>query len=272
MEGFGVKNPREELLKNIREFLTLPERREGGNPEKELARELGIFVVNQGYVSEIDMWKGSWGCKYGNKKISINEYPMPQKEYEYYIFRLGADTETGTQLFPENGDETDQYRFLHETSHAYQQYLVDKESPDNPRMWYDRALKEGEGKIDSNYGLLFEFCYRKRKESKRRAEDPDRGLSTWGNVPDYNCVSDASSQNAVRAIEDANELVTMYLWNPQYLTTFLEYLSGNVPGYDEMSLQEDRLLKISEKEKEKESLKLLVGEYILEMKAEMSEK
>lgn len=267
MESFERKNPREELRKNIEGFLTLPERRDASNPEKELARQLGSFLVDQGYIAEIGMWKGSWGCKYGNKKISINEYPMPKQQYEYYIFRLGADATTGEQLFPDNGGETDQYRFLHETGHAYQQYRIDKESPDNPRMWYDRVLKEGKEKIISTYGLLFEFCYKKRKENKIEAADVDRGLSTWGNVPDYACVQDASSQIAVRAIEDANELVTMYLWNPQYLATFLEYLSENIPGYNEQSLQNDRLIKISEEEKE--ALKLLVEEYIEEMKIQM---
>lgn len=256
------KKQKEELQKNVDGFLTLPDKRGGGNPDKDLAKKLGSFLVNRGYIAAIDMWIGSWGCKYGNKKISINEYPMPEKEYEYYIFRLGTDVATGKQLFPENGDETDQYRFLHETSHAYQQYLVDTESPDNPRMWYDRVLQEGTGKIKSVFGLLFEYCYKKRRENI------NKGLSTWGNVPDYNCVQDPSSQAAVRAIEDANELITMYLWNPQYLDTFFKYLSGNIPGYDDQSLQEDRLSKISENERD--ALRLIVEEYIQEMKREMS--
>ena len=255
------KNQKEELQKNVDGFLTLPERRDGGNPDKDLAKKLGSFLVNKGFIVDIGMWKGSWGCKYGNKKISINEYPMPEKEYEYYIFRLGVDAATGKQLFPENGDEADQYRFLHETGHAYQQYLINKESSDNPLMWYDRVLKEGEGKIKSTFGLLFEFCY------KRRTANVNKGLSTWGNVPNYNCVQDPSSQNAVRAIEDANELVTMYLWPPQYLDAFLDYLSGPIPGYGKSSLHQDRLLKISEDEKE--AIKLLIGEYIREMKIEM---
>lgn len=255
---------KEELRKNVDGFLTLPDRGDGGNPDRELARELGSFLVDQGYIAGIDMWRGTWGCKYEDKKVYLNEHPMPKKQYEYYIFRIGRDAATGKQLYPENGRETDQYRFLHETSHAYQQYLMEKESPENPLMWYDRVVKEGKGKIKSIFGILFEYCF------KKRTGNINKGLSTWGNVPDYNCIQDLNSQGATRALEDANELVTMYLWNPQYLDTFLEYLSGNIPGYDEQSLQKDRLLKISGEEKA--ALKLLVEEYIREMKREMSSK
>ena len=62
------------------------------------------------------------------------------------------------------------------------------------------------------------------------------GLSTWGNVPDYDNISEPS-QSAIRAIEDANELITMYLWNPKYLDVFLDYISININEYDFSNLK-----------------------------------
>ncbi len=255
-----ARDEKREIREAVNAHLALPEKASEGNFEKDLSQKLGSFLVDQGYINKIDMWKGSWGCKYDEeeKAVYLNELPMPKREYEYYIVRLGKNSANGQNLFPTNGDETDQYRFLHETSHAYQQLLMDNEAPDNPGQWYDRVLSDDEQQIDSNLGLLFQYCYQKRKEN------PQKGLSTWGNVPDYNSVQGESSQNATRAIEDANELVTMYLWNPEYLSTFLEYVSVNITGYDETNLAEDKLIKISNTEKE--SLKDLIRGYIAEMK------
>lgn len=255
------RNISQDIQEQVAAYLTLPEKRDAGNQDKNLAKGLGSFLVDQGYISEIDMWRGSWGCKYENKKIYLNELPMPDDQYNYYIFRLGENSETGKELFPTKGEEADQYRFLHETSHAYQEFLMDKESSGSSGAWYNKVLSH---EIDSNLGLLFEYCYKKRNESH------NRGLSTWGNVPDYNNVRHLPSQNAVRAIEDANELVTMYLWHPEYLDTFFDYVSGKIPGYDDSNLQEDKLTKITEEERE--SLKILLEEYITEMKNHFSEK
>lgn len=251
----------QDMREQVTAYLTLPEKRDAGNQDKNLAKVLGSFLVDQGYISGIDMWRGSWGCKYENKKIYLNEQPMPDDQYNYYIFRLGENSETGKKLFPTKGEEADQYRFLHETSHAYQEFLMDKESSDSSGAWYNKVLSN---EIDSNLGLLFEYCYKKRQEN------PDCGLSTWGNVPDYDNVQHLSSRNAVRAIEDANELVTMYLWHPEYLDTFLDYVSGKIPGYDDSNLKEDKLTKITEEERK--SLKILLEEYITEMKNYSAEK
>ena len=226
----------EQTAENVATYLTLPERRNAGNPNKELPRTLGSFLVENRYITGIDMWRGSWGCKYENGTIYLNDRPMSDEQYNYYIFRIGENPATGEQLFTENGDEADQYRFLHETGHAYQQYLMDQECPDNPGDWYNKVVA---GSITSTFGKLWKSCYNNRKRDREQG-----GLSTWGNVPDYNSLPQPS-QNAVRALEDANELVTMYLWHPHYLRTFLHYISGQIPGYGETNLREDKLTKIT---------------------------
>ncbi len=251
-----------ELRGQVNAQLNLPNKREANNPDKDLARNLGDFLVDEGFISEIGINRGSWGYKYENKAINISGVPMPKAQYDYYIFRLGRDPNGGKELFPLIGDETDQYRFLHEVGHAYQDYLIHQESPDNPEGWYDRVLADGGVAVNSNFELLFRYCF------KKRVENPGKGLSTWGNVPDYESVQDQASQYATRAVEDANELIVMYLWNPQYLRTFLDYLSGKIPGYGDANLQEDGLIKISAEEVE--ALKLAIEEYIAGMKQEIS--
>lgn len=68
----------------------------------------------------------------------------------------------------------------------------------------------------------------------------------------------------MRAYEDVNELITMYLWHPEYIETFLEYISWNIPWYGRSSIEDDWLIKITEEEKA--FLKILIGNYINEMK------
>jgi hypothetical protein len=136
--------------------------------------------------------------------------------------------------------------------------LTNKENPNNPNQWYTKASND---EIDSNYAILWNFCFKKRQQG-------GKGLSTWGNVPDYNSIQNPQSQTAIRAIEDANELVTMYLWNPKYFETFLDYLSGNISGYGDSELENDNLAKISNTEKE--VLVSLIEEYVDEMKKNIS--
>lgn len=250
------ENPKEKIRERVEKFLTLPERASVGNPEKGLAKKLGAFLVEKDFINGIDIWEGSWGCKYENGKIYINDLPMSKEQYEYYVFRLGENPSTGEQLFPKRSErEVDQYRFLHETSHAYQEYIKAKECPDSPELWYDKASR---GQIKSFSALLFEHCYDLRKAN------PGKGLSTWGNVPDYNSIENQDSQNATRAIEDANELVTMYLWNPKYLDTFFDYISCEITGYGEADLLKDKLIKLPHEKKE--LLKVVVEKIIADMK------
>ncbi len=232
----------------------MPERISEGNPESGLAKKLGEFLVEKNFINGIDLWERSWGCKYENKKIYMNDVPMSKEQYEHYIFRLGENSFTREQLFP-NQSEADQYRFLHESGHGYQEYIKTKECPDDPESWYTEASK---GQIKSYTALLFEHCYDLRKKN------PGKGLSTWGNVLDYNCVKDADSQNATRANEDANELITMYLWNPKYLDTFLKYISCEIPCYGELNISNDKLIKLPHEEKE--LIKIVVEKVIADMK------
>lgn len=259
----------EKLREDVSDWLTLPEKTKEENPDRELPKKLGDFLIKNKCIEGIGVWRGSWGFKYENGTIHVSENPMPDTAKDYYIFKLPSRLSNGkeTNLFPINDNEIDIYRFLHETSHAYQEHLMKKESPDTPQKWYDRVLLEGSSKIDSTLGILFEFCKKKREQSA-----DGKGLSTWGNVPDYNRITHQESQFATRAIEDANELVTMYLWNPNYFETYIDYLSlsSNVAdkGYNERNLDNDKLIKITEKEAD--AVKELVHNYVEEMKNEIA--
>jgi len=246
---------KQKLKSDLSAYLNLPERIK--HKDSSLPQRLGDFLVDQNLIQGINIWRNSWGFKYENGIIYIGGNEMSDEQYNYYIFRLGIDPETREPLFPKP-EETDQYRFLHETSHAYQEYLINKENSNNPNQWYTKASND---EIDSNYAILWNFCFKKRQQRCG-------GLSTWGNVPDYNSIQNPQSQAAIRAIEDANELITMYLWNPKYFETFLDYLSGNISGYGDSELKSDNLVKISNTEKE--ALVSLIKEYVDEMKKNIS--
>lgn len=241
----------------ISAYLTLPEKRDYANPDIDLAKKLGNFLANKGFINEIDMWHKSWGFRYEDKKIFVSDKPIPQEQRDYYIFRLGSNPETNEPLYPVEEDEINTYRFLHETSHAYQDYLTQKESPEDPKLWHTKAVQL---KLETPFALLFATCYQNRQKTL------NRGFSTWGNIPDYS--RDPNTELAARALEDANELVTMELWNPKYFETFLNYLAGDIPGYGDQDLEKDKLIKISAGEKE--NLTYLVKDYIAQMKQEIS--
>ncbi len=263
--SFEFKNVKKEVREYVESFLTLPKRISETNENKSLPKNLGNFLADKDFIKEIDMWKGSWGFKYNfeNKKISIANREMSKENYEYYIFRLGKD-QNGESLFPKQGDEANQYRFLHETSHAYQNYLIAKESSEkniDPLSWYNQAIQEDD---NSTFSLLFKVCY------TRRQINENKGLSTWGNVPDYESIDNKNNRIGMKAVEDANELITMQLWHPKYLETFLDYLSLDIEGFDETSLEQDGLTKISQNTKQ--SLKGIVELYVEEMKINMERK
>ena len=263
--SFELKNNNKEVYEYIESFLTLPERISETNENKNLPKNLGDFLVNNGFIKGVAMWKGSWGFKYNSvdKKISIAEREMSKENYEYYIFRLG-NAQNGESLSPKQGDETDQYRFLHETGHAYQDYLVNKESSENnfdSLSWYNKAV---EGNNDSTFSMLFKLCFEIRKANE------NKGLSTWGNVPDYENIDVKNNRVAVKALEDANELVVMQLWHPKYLDTFLDYLALKINGYNETSLEKDKLTKISLNTRQ--ILKEIIELYIEEMKINIEKK
>ena len=244
------------LREAVAAYLSLPDKRNYDNPDANLAQNLGGFLVNQGYIRKIAPLSGSWGFMYEDKTISIGDQPISKTNYEHYFFRLGQNPQTREPLYPTGQDETDCYRFLHEVSHAYQDYLTKKENPTNPDTWYQKAAS---GELDSPFAVLFGVC------AQIRQKDINRGLSTWGNVPDY--AADRSTELAARTIDDANELVTMYLWNPEYFNTYLDYLAGDYPGYGDQNLEEDGLTKLTPDGKE--LIRTLVMDYIEEMKQQV---
>ncbi len=276
------KGEKTELKKNMEAYYdSFPKRREVGNHDSELAKQMTLFLIDQEYINEIQKWN-SWGCKYENGTILVNEQPMSQENQKHYIFRLGENSLTGEHLFPKIGEgvggEVDAYRFIHESSHAYQDWRRDKDRSDR---WFEKAISNDSEENSSPMERIFKFCYDKR-------ENKGFGLSTWGNIPEYDEWAKESenkylegkdrneeniekaidyglkNERCIRSWEDLNELATMYLWHPEYLNTFLEYLSGDIDGYGVQDLKNDGYVKITKEEKD--FLKKNILEYIEEMK------
>jgi hypothetical protein len=275
-----MKN-KEKLKVKIEEYLDVPEKAKQGDINKDIEKKLGCFLVDKGYIKETEERDDDWSFVYYSitRKVSVSEKGMPHQKWEDCIFKMGKNEKTGEDIFPVPGVETKKYRFLHEANHAYQEYLCSKESPDNPREWYQRSLQ---GEVSSAYGMLFNFCFRKREEAdiNKREKEPSRGLSIWGNALNYNYkeneqIPNKASEIAVRAQEDANEMITMFLWHPFYFNTYLDYLSLN---YDNINIRERELTKedlekcnlVSLSKQEKEVLENIVKLYVKEMKREIS--
>lgn len=117
---------RNELLSLVSWFLSFPEKASQNNPDREVPKRLWAFLIDKWYIKDIHIWEWSWGFKYNSKdrEIFINENKMPNKLYDYYVFRLGKNSGNWDVLFPAYENEIDQYRFLHEVSHAYQSFLT----------------------------------------------------------------------------------------------------------------------------------------------------
>ncbi|MEI7792364.1 MAG: hypothetical protein WCI57_02675 [Candidatus Berkelbacteria bacterium] len=241
-----------ELEKTVHAFLTLPSKRDYDNPNVNLPDELGQFLVDKKYITAVEE-NDNWWYKYEDGEISCGRTPMNRAQYDAYIVQLGVRPDTGEPIWPTTNNDLAKYRFLHETGHAYQEYLSNEESGGNIPRWLGAA---SEHKVDSNYGILFDSCY------QRRNMDKSIGLSTWGNVSNY--AEDPETEVVARALEDANELVTMYLWNPGYLKIFLQYLCGELDDYGDDDLRKDRLRKITPEEKD--AFFELVENYVDEIK------
>ncbi len=272
-DGMG----RKELLKNVCAFLTIPERVQVENRDIELPKALGVFLIEQNYIRNISLLEESWTFKYDseNKNIYIAQEEMPEKIWRDFIFRKQTLLENGSSeplgpkhsIYNYNGnkDELDIYCFLHETSHAYQEYLKDKESLErnlNPRYYYENAVNK---KIRTPFSELFSFCYNKRKEIHNKYNIV-RGLSTWGRVENYKYgkndeIPNQNSEHAARALEDSNELLTMYLWHPKYFDSYINHLSNSPKN----EIYKKGLARIDEKESE--FLKDIIHLLIEEMKA-----
>ncbi len=273
---------KEEIKKKIKDLLDVPQKANIGDENKDIEKKLGFFLVDIGYIKDIKKTNEGWGFVYqsSNRKIIVSKREMPHTKWEQCIFKMGINKETGENLFPTPRKETEKYRFLHEANHAYQEYLCFVENRNNPKEWYQKSL---EGEIKSCYGKLFNFCFQKRaQEDENEGEKKmcEKGLSVWGNAPNYNYKNDSSIPNkaseiAVRAQEDANELITMFLWHPDYFNTYLDYLSlnhNNREVREKEITQEDLnkrgLVRISNEEKIK--IKKMVFSYVEEMKKKIN--
>lgn len=271
-------NNKDRLIKKIEERLDVPKKAVLGDENKNIEKTLGEFLIKNGFIKGVGKRKEDWGFVYHSetKKIDISEKEMPHIKWEKCIFKMGKNKETEENIFPSPGIETEKYRFLHEANHAYQEYLCCIESKEDPKNWHQKSL---EGKIDSCYSKLFNFCFLKREaEDVLRGEknEIERGLSIWGNASNYsfkeeNEIPNRDSEIAVRAQEDANELATMFLWHPEYFQSYLDYLSLNYNNHEvrEMELtkndlEERGLIRITKEEAD--YLREVVSEYVKEMK------
>lgn len=238
-EGKGGVYDQQQIEQVFDQFLTIPTR---VDPERQnrLGRRVGTFLAESGYISGIKVWRGSWGFGYhsDDHTISISEHPMPASMYDRYVFTLGRDQQTGAQVFPFPAD-VDQYRFLHEVNHAWQDYVIDQEG--GSVGWYDKAIA---GEVDSPYSILFAFCF------QIRSQHHQKGMTPLGGQADYDSIEDQRTQDATRALEDVNELITMRMWSRAYSETFLDYLSLKIPGFGRQSLEKDRLVPISEAQRD----------------------
>jgi|GEM_PF-1467497 len=271
---------KEKLKNKIKEELSVPRKAIEGDENKEIEKYLGLFLVEKGYIEEIETRDEDWGFVYHSvtRSIAISEKEMPHTKWEKCIFKMGINKKTEENLFPNPGVETKRYRFLHEASHGYQEYLCHKESPEDAKLWHGKSL---EGEINSFYSKIFNFCFHKRAEendNKGEKKEKERGLSIWGNVSKYSVESgeilNKNSEIAVRAQEDANELITMFLWHPEYLDNYLDYLSLNYENHqvrERESTREDLekrgLLQISKEDAG--YLREVIASYVGEMKNEI---
>ncbi len=268
---------KEELKKKIEELLDVPPKALRGDENRDIERKLGDFLVEKGYIKGVEKREEDWGFMYHSvtKRISVSQKEMPHMKWEQCIFKAGFNDETKENLFPSPGSETEKYRFLHEANHAYQEYLCCKESPEDAKEWHQKVL---EGEVESTYGRLFEFCFQKRMEEDEkegRKKKVERGLSVWGNAPNYNHEEEGAlnkaSEVAVRAQEDADELATMFLWHPGYFNVYLDYLSLNHNNHQirerevtKEDLEKRGLIQITKEEAE--LLKEMISVYVEEMK------
>ncbi len=266
------------LKKRVKERLEVPLKAIEGDENKNIEEVLGNFLVERGYIKGVDERSEDWGFVYYSitRRVAISQKEMPHKKWEECIFKMGKNRETEENLFPSPGEETEKYRFLHEASHAYQEYLCFKESPEDPACWYQKALQ---GDVNSFYGKLFRYCFEKRAQTEIEEggkKNYEKGLSVWGNASNYNFEKDDSIPNkdseiAVRAQEDANELVTMFLWHPDYFNSYIDYLSLNHEN-DEVrekeltkdDLEKEKLINITKDDAL--YLRSVVRGYIREMK------
>jgi hypothetical protein len=224
----------------------------------DILKKLIYICKRDGYFNEIRPFRG-WGQMYQEGVIYLNESPMNDASYRHLIF---LDQE-GRRPSPA---QVDNYRFVHELSHAYQDRSINIDNSNlnfrDTDEWAMSMIYLGQDKVNlsekefkefygdrkiSSYAKLYGYCYYLRDKYKNLAEY--RFLTTFANQPDYHQYTDIT-RFALGAIEDSNELVTMYLWNPSYFISYMNYLSGENREY-QIYKETDNILTISIEEKNK---------------------
>lgn len=194
----------------------------------------------------------SFGQMYApsNNTIYLNELPMPRTFYNSHIYQDSGN------LAP-TLERIDHYRFIHESGHAYQNIQMHADFR-NPKMieagatteeTWERLMELSKEELKaadlydslSDYGKLYHFAYHLRLS---KGINNNNNLSTFASQPDYARYSEVEKRK-LAACEDANELVTMFLWNPKYFTNYLALLKSN--NYSAFKSQ-GRLTTISEAE------------------------
>ncbi len=117
-------------------------------------------------------------------------------------------------LHPRNKEETNKYFLIQNINFKYQKCLIKEEKKFD---WFEEALF---GKINTPLSNIFIICLKQRLDLKKT------GLSKKGNHS-FNNKIDLKEKLHKKSLEDCNELISMYLWHPQYLKEYLYKLEQN---------------------------------------------
>ncbi len=264
----------QELLEDVRTHLVLPDRAKFENEQEDLSEELGVFLTKAGYIKELrikeneDDQEKDFTFDYDSesKIIYLSEEEIPLTHWRDNFFRIQTPL-SKTEKHPfypvhplytqeAEGDEIQKYMFLQKTVLAYQEYLKDKESEAEgiePEQYYELALI-GEVSLTPSVEL-FRTCYEKRELNS----DYSRGLAISSSQENF---EDEKTECIFKAKEDMNELITMYLWNPEFFKGFVDYLTKREKGP-----LGKKIIKISEGEAKE--IKDIVFSYVEQMKEEI---
>jgi hypothetical protein len=236
----------------IQFHLTLPERISDKNHQPDLGKKLGEFLVQEDFTLDFE-----------------NEEEMTLEYWRDYFFRRQITLPDGTteSFFPmhplyqpgEETNEIDTYMHLKKVISAYREYVLKAEIMEECMSLEDYYKLALLGETESTIFVeLFRFCYEKRERGEYR------GLSIPGSSEEYDNekneeIVNLEAELLTRTLEDMDELITMYLWNPQFFEGFINYLPTKEKGNlrKKLLIIEDEEVKV---------LKALVFSYVEEMK------
>lgn len=144
------------------------------------------LALASGHFSKLNLNTDSCVSSSRGNELTIGVQPLPEQTKKQLIF-LDQEFNYGKEVA---------YRLLHEVTHIVA-YLASNQDTESARSY-------------ANLSSAFEDL---RKNGK--------GLTPLGGLDFYK-----AQGSGVQAVEDIVELTTMYLWNPEYLRNFLNFLSN----------------------------------------------